>query len=208
MSDNKNINNEITEEIIDLEEVTEVTPEVTDSEENKKEGMSIMKKLKKKHLVCGLIAIAIVFAIIFALQHFNKKPQEQATISTNTINTLNIDSNQTDIEEANNKLASRYVYFSGFDNATVNADSKIKLNNLETNQDFLMQYQIYEDDKLVYETGLIKSGNSVYWQIGNTLSVGEHNLTIKQNPYYDVDGKGNYLPLTYGSCTVKFTVVE
>lgn len=171
------------------------------------DNKSIMKKIKKQHIICGIIAIALIFFAILAFNHF-QKPQEQATISTNTINTLNIDSNQTDIEEANNKLASRYVYFSGFDNATVNADSKIKLNNLETNQDFLMQYQIYEDDKLVYETGLIKSGNSVYWQIGDTLSVGEHNLTIKQNPYYDVDGKGNYLPLTYGSCTVKFTVVE
>lgn len=165
------------------------------------------KKIKKQYIIFGIVAIILIFLAVLAFSYF-QKPKERVTIGTNTIDTLSIDGNQTDVEEINNKLASKYVYFSGFDNSTVNADSKIKLNNLETNQDFLMQYQIYEADKLVYETGLIKSGNSVYWQIGDTLGIGEHNLTIRQNPYYDVDGKGNYLPLTYGSCTVIFTVVE
>lgn len=170
-----------------------------------------MKKNKKKIIV--IVAVILVLlavigtAVGLVVKSKNKtdsKPQSSANL---TVGGLSKDDTQTDLDEITKTLGQRNVYFAGFDDTTVNADSKVKLPNLEENEDFLMKYQIYEGDTLVYETGLIESGKSVYWTIGDTLSVGEHKLSINQWPYCPA-GDDQYIPLTQGNCSVTFTVIQ
>ena len=112
-------------------------------------------------------------------------------------------------ETEENPLSGRNIYFSGVEDAVIGMDDIVRLENSMDNGDFLMKYEVYEagEGKLVYESGLIPSGESVDWMPGESLGAGEHTLTYLQIPCYP-DGEGNYISLTRGSCQAWIKIKE
>lgn len=124
---------------------------------------------------------------------------------------LVVDTRATDIQAAESEadpLAGRNVYFSGIEDAAISRETVVQLDNREENLDFLLRYEIYDGDgELVFETDLIPSGQHVDWVPGETLGVGVHTLSFLQIPYY-VDGAGEYVSLTQGSCQVTLAILD
>lgn len=112
-------------------------------------------------------------------------------------------------ENGENPLSGRNIYFSGVEDAVIGMDGIVRLENSVENGDFLMKYEVYEAEggELVYESGLIASGESVDWMPGGSLGAGEHILTYLQIPCY-TDGEGNYISLTRGSCQAWIKIKE
>lgn len=112
-------------------------------------------------------------------------------------------------ENGENPLSGRNIYFSGVEDAVIGMDGIVRLENSIENGDFLMKYEVYEAEggELVYESGLIASGESVDWMPGKSLGAGEHTLTYLQIPCY-TDGEGNYISLTRGSCQAWIKIKE
>lgn len=59
----------------------------------------------------------------------------------------------------------------------------------------------------VFESGLIAPGESVDWMPGGSLGAGEHLLTYLQILCY-MDGEGNHVSLTRGSCQAWIKIKE
>lgn len=112
-------------------------------------------------------------------------------------------------ESGENPLCGRNIYFSGVEDAVIGMDGVVRLENNIENGDFLMKYEVYEAEggELVYESGLLASGESVDWMPGGSLGAGEHTLTYLQIPCY-TDGEGNYISLTRGSCQAWLKITE
>ncbi len=112
-------------------------------------------------------------------------------------------------ENGENPLSGRNIYFSGVEDAVIGMDGVVHLENSMENGDFLMKYEVYEAEggELVYESGLLASGESVDWMPGGSLGAGEHTLTYLQIPCY-TDGEGNYISLTRGSCQAWLKITE
>lgn len=108
-----------------------------------------------------------------------------------------------------NPLLGRNIYFSGVEDAVIGMDGIVRLENSIENGDFLMKYEVYEAEggELVYESSLLASGESVDWMPGKSLGAGEHTLTYLQIPCY-LDGEGNYISLTRGSCQAWIKIKE
>lgn len=106
-------------------------------------------------------------------------------------------------------LSGRKIYFSGMEDAVIGMDGIVRLENSMENGDFLMKYEVYdaEGGELVYESGLIASGESVDWMPGESMGAGEYILTYLQIPCY-ADGEGNYVSLTRGSCQAWIRIRE
>lgn len=112
-------------------------------------------------------------------------------------------------ENGENPLSGRNIYFSGVEDAVIGMDGIVCLENSVENGDFLMKYEVYEaaGGEPVYESGLIASGGSVDWMPGGSLGAGEHLLTYLQIPCY-MDGEGNHISLTMGSCQAWIKIKE
>ncbi|MCM1194176.1 MAG: hypothetical protein NC389_17350 [Acetatifactor muris] len=112
-------------------------------------------------------------------------------------------------EREENPLSGRNIYFSGVEDAVIGMDGVVRLENSIENGDFLMKYEVYDvvGGELVYESGLLASGESVDWVPGKSLGAGEHTLTYLQIPCY-TDGEGNYITLTRGSCQAWIKIKE
>jgi len=105
-------------------------------------------------------------------------------------------------------LAGRNVYFSGIEDTAISREAVVRLDNREENLDFLLRYEIYDGEgELVFETGLIPSGQHVDWVPGETLGAGEHTLSFLQIPYY-VDEAGELTGLTQGSCQATLAILD
>ena len=170
--------------------------------------------MKKRNILSIILCILVVFLIIVvAVVGFfvvKKMKIEGAKETTGVISAgLIIDENATDKTKENQQtdpLSERMVYFAGIEDCTINQQSIVYLENLPENEDFLMKYQIFEGEKLIYETDLIPSGMHIEWKAAEDLSIGEHKLDFKEVPYYPVDG--NYIELTSGVNAVVITVTE
>lgn len=105
-------------------------------------------------------------------------------------------------------LAGRNVYFSGIEDAAISRETVVQLENQEENLDFLLRYEIYDGDgELVFGTDLIPSGQHVDWVPGETLGAGVHTLSFLQIPCY-VDGAGECISLTQGSCQATLAILD
>lgn len=169
--------------------------------------------MKKRNILSIILCILVVLLIIVvAVVGFFvvKKMKTEGAKTTGVISAgLIIDENATDKAKENQQadpLSERMVYFAGIEDCTINQQSIVYLENLPENEDFLMKYQIFEGEKLIYETDLIPSGMHIEWKAAEDLSVGEHKLDLKEVPYYQADG--NYIELTSGVNAVVITVTE
>ena len=110
--------------------------------------------------------------------------------------------------ESADPLSNRQIYFAGVGDELLSYDAEILLENLAENGDFMMAYIVTDMDsgEVVFETGLITSGECVAWAPGHDLGAGEHHLNFHIAPYYPQGEE--YLPLTSANNEVTFTVTE
>lgn len=156
-------------------------------------------------LVILLAVLAAVFAVGMAISGGGKK------LGSGTWGgSVRVEAGAGETEEnGETPLSGRNIYFSGVEDAVIGMDSVVCLENSVENGDFLMKYEVYEAEggELVYESGLIASGGSVDWMPGGSLGAGEHLLTYLQIPCY-MDGEGNHISLTRGSCQAWIKIKE
>ncbi len=103
-------------------------------------------------------------------------------------------------------LADRQVYFAGIEDATINRQTVIYLENMKENDDILMQYEITDKDtgEVLETTGLIPSGEHVDWIPGEKLADGSYTLVFHEKPFYEY--KGEYVALTQGNNEVAIRI--
>ncbi len=102
-------------------------------------------------------------------------------------------------EEPQGALTARNVFFAGIEDSVFYGEGRIALDNLAENEDFLMRYEVYDtgSDELIFETGLIPSGERVYFDPYSVLKPGIYRLRFTAVPY--MEQNGGYLALTNGS---------
>ncbi len=113
------------------------------------------------------------------------------------------------VEQSQNPLADRNVFFAGYSDATIHRKSTVALENLPENEDFLIRYIITDlnTGEVVFETNLIQSGQCVIWTPGETLKPGVYDLQFLAVPYY-MEAEDSFITLTSGSNEVQYTVLE
>ena len=100
--------------------------------------------------------------------------------------------------EESGGLSARNVYFAGIEDSVFFGEGRIALDNLAENKDFLMRYEVYDKDfdKKIFETGLIPSGQRVFFDPYSVLKAGTYHLMFVAIPYMEQNGE--YLALTTG----------
>lgn len=100
-------------------------------------------------------------------------------------------------------ISGRNVYFAGIEDAVLYGEGRIALENLKENEDFLMRYRITEKEsgKEVFSTGLIPSGQRVYFEPYEVLGPGVYSLLFEEVPYAVINEE--YVALTSGSNEVR-----
>lgn len=107
-----------------------------------------------------------------------------------------------------NPLLGRNIYFSGIVDSIVGEETVVYLENLKENgDDIFIKYEVFDGDKLVYNTDLTPSGKAAEWMIGDSLSCGEYDLMFCQTPYWK-NKTGSYVQLTGGTNTVHFSMID
>ncbi len=162
------------------------------------------KELKIVTVITLIVVAAFAGLIWFASTH--KKP-EPLPMQGNMV----VDTDATDEEIRNkNPLSDRSVFFAGIEDATIDKEGVIALENLPENEDFMMKYVVYNADsnEQIYETDLIPSGKRINWRPGEKLSSGEYKLAFVEMPYAKDEASGEYQPLTQGRNTITLTIVD
>lgn len=163
------------------------------------------KDHKKTALIILLILLVLGLGGVIAYLLTRPKPVQESAPTGNVMIDTRADSEK---EEASNPLSDRMVHFSGIEDADVNADSVVYLENLPENEDFYMTYKIENADtgEVYEETGLIPSGEHVAWKVGEDITEpGEYHLNFHEAPYW-IDPNGNQIALTSGNNQVTFTM--
>ncbi len=170
------------------------------------------KGKNRKNLVKIILAVlaAVVTVAVIAAFLISSRGHGNGETATGQ-GGLVVDTRATDAQKAEpetDPLTGRNVYFSGIEDATISLETVVQLDNREENLDFLLRYEIYDGEgELVFETDLIPSGQYVEWVPGETLGAGMHTLSFLQIPYY-VDGAGEFISLTQGSCQATLAILD
>ena len=112
---------------------------------------------------------------------------------------LSLDANLLSQDTAQDRsLSARNVYFAGIEDSVFYGVGKIALDNLKENGDFLMRYEVYDKDSdmKLFETGLIPSGQRVFFDPYSVLKPGTYHLMFVAIPYMEQNGE--ILALTNG----------
>lgn len=98
----------------------------------------------------------------------------------------------------------------GFYDSSLSKTEKMYLVNDAENQigdlTVYLQYVVSEGDKTVYETDLIEPGKFVEWIPGESLDVGEHEVSILEQPYTLENGE--FVPKFSCVQNIKITIEE
>ena len=104
------------------------------------------------------------------------------------------------------------IYFSGFDDITVELGSSIMLPCDTGNKDgsIYMNYTVLDEKgKSLFDSGLIEPGKAVEWF--PSLTVGEYDITFHEQPYQLIDKEkdpteDNLAPLYYVDQTIHLII--
>lgn len=180
----------------------------SDTEEEEKESKTGKRIIKTIIIIIILLLLSITISLgVTSMVTYCR----EKGIFFKEPNSMQVDSRATNISQSKkeNILEGRNVYFSGIEDAVINKQTVVQLDNMKENEDFYMTYEIYDKSTgvLIFKTDLIPSGQWINWVPGESLDIGEHILDIKQIPYYE-HSKGDFKSLTQGCNTVVFTIVE
>jgi len=159
---------------------------------------------KKIRRTVGLVALV---ALAISMTGCGKKESE--VISEGTQGMV-IDSRSTSEKpaEVDNPLASRQIFFAGFDDIYASEESVVCLENLPENEDFFIRYEILEKsgdkENIVFETDLIPAGEHIEWIPSEFLEPGDYELTFVQTPFVEINGK--WTELTTAGNDVKLSL--
>lgn len=157
------------------------------------------KKDKRKERTIIAILLLLLLLLVTGGLGYIRHLKDRQPVVPGTVTIQNSDENK----DKNNPLKGLYVTYSGITDNVIVEQSTVELENLKENGDIVMKFEVYEKDKLIYETDYIKSNTHVNWEAGKDLSKGEHTLRIVQIPQIKVDDK--WVPLTSGTCECVLT---
>ena len=140
------------------------------------------KDQKTIKILIGVIVVLLVL-IVFIGGYFILNRNEGSGRPTTD---LAVSQNQDDIKIPQRTKNTEYTEYNGFGKITVDAEyPNVYLTNPEANTVY-MQFDVYEGDKLLYESGLIEPGKMENLNVYDTLSAGDHSLTYSITTY-DID---------------------
>ncbi len=152
--------------------------------------------------VIAIVATAAILIGAFVFVYFKfLKPQEEVS------GQMMVDTSAVDYDASSDPLANRMVSFAGINDATIGVGDTVALENLPSNDDFMMKFSIVDTDtdKEVFATDLIPAGKTIIWTPSDQLDKGVHHLSFKQTPFW-MDANGEYIPLTAGNNQVELTI--
>lgn len=157
------------------------------------------KKEKMKKTVKRIIAVLILLLLLLLGWKVFAPDRDPGNVSLVTGEQI------IDPDSPTGILKNKYISYAGITDQTISSESVVELKNLEDNAGVVMKFEVYEGDNLLYETDYVGAGQFLTWEAGKDLSVGAHDLKLKQIPKMDIDGQ--YIPLTSGSCEFTLTKV-
>lgn len=171
------------------------------------------EKENKNSRRVGFIIAEVVILLLMAVCVFLMCQRPKEVVVTSEGNNIGLDTTQTDEVEV--EADQDFIYFTGFDDISVEAGGTMDLPCNESNADgdIYMTYQILEDGEVVYETGLIEAGNHVEFNVAEVLGAGEHEITLHEQPYQVTDSEKelsteNMEKLYFVDQTITVTVAE
>lgn len=126
-----------------------------------------------------LLLVILGFFTIFSIitKEFKNGTEENPTIPTSEISIASDDS-----EFINNQqkplTEEKRIDIQGYSDFTADNDFYLGLKNPDTNENYYLQYTIYEDEDVVFKTDYIRPGECVAWHVSEDLSWGKHSLTF------------------------------
>lgn len=153
-------------------------------------------------LVLALIVVCVLCGIL-AFELTSKK-------NTNQIQNVSLNTEAVSIENAETKQD--MIYFSGFDDITIDLGTSVMLPCDTSNKEgsIYMSYTVLDEKgKSLYESGLIEPGKAVEWF--PSLTVGEYDITFHEQPYQLIDkekdpAEDNLTPLYYVDQTIHLII--
>ena len=126
-------------------------------------------------LLLAILGFFVIFSIV--TKEFKNDSEENLIIPTPEISIASDDS-----EFINNQqkpqAEKKRIDIQGYSDFTADKDFYLGLKNPDTNENYYLQYTIYEDEDVVFETDYIRPGECVAWHVFEDLNLGKHSLTF------------------------------
>ena len=156
-------------------------------------------------IICGVLLLLGIRALI-------NKPKEKAVANPNVVvdsRVLGNEEKNDPIAQAAKELENRNVFFAGINDATIDRETVIELENPEANDDILISYQVINNDtgEELFKTDYVPAGEHIDWKASDNLEPGSYELCFRQNPVWQASN-GEYLPLTSADNVVQITMVQ
>lgn len=168
-----------------------------------KQAAPTTKVSKKAIILAAIIAILIAAIVLLSGYIIYQKTQEPDTLPTQQ----ELVDTRPGADKKENPIMGRNVFFVGLEDKTIAPGEAIYLENVASNEDFVMKFEVKDLDtgNIVFTTDLIPSGKMVEWIPSENLSAGAHRLAVLQSPYYIAED-GSKTPLTAGNNEVTLTI--
>lgn len=160
----------------------------------------------RKNWIFALILVLIIVCVLCGILMF----ELIATKKINPIQNVSLNTEAVAIEDA--ETEQDMIYFSGFDDITIELGSSIMLPCDTGNKDgsIYMNYTVLDEKgKSLFDSGLIEPGKAVEWF--PSLTVGEYDITFHEQPYQLIDkekdpAEDNLAPLYYVDQTIHLII--
>jgi len=124
-----------------------------------------------------------------------------------------VDSRATETTEKSpveNPLKGRNVYFSGIEDAVINKETIVQLENAKENLDYFMEYEVVDvsTGEVVFTTDKIPSGKCVEWVPGETMEAGVYDLALNEFASYYDQANDEFISLSQGCNTVTLEIID
>lgn len=136
-----------------------------------------------------ILAVVILIIILFLLKTCNCCPTNRTNPQNDNENSKEVATNIIaidDIEYNETIKETSLAFVSGQAITTVNSDNpNVFLQNDKENEDYYLEYEVYLDDELFYQSKLIPSGSAELWNAyeDTEVSKGTNNMHYKVNIY-------------------------
>ena len=180
--------------------------EVKNTVEDKEIKNTSIKKEKDNSVKFMIIIIFLLIALLLCFYYIVKANDKVIIDKVSGTGSIKIDTTASEGDVATESLEDRRVFFAGLDDTVISKGQKINLRNIKDNEDFVMKYEIYNEDtgELIFETDFIESDHYLQWDPYDQLEKGEYNILIKEIPYAIIDGQEE--SLTSGANAIKLTL--
>lgn len=170
--------------------------------------------MKDKKMLYGFTAVIVVLVLV-VVALFLRKPEPAQVEAPAAQGSLTLDTSQSESDgslvDKKEAVTPTFIATGYYDLALHQNEKMYLVNDAENEKEdytVVIQYTISDTEtgEEIFETGLIEPGNSVPFEASAYLSVGEHRVSILEQPYLMEDGE--WVPKFSAAQEITITVTD